>query len=117
MKLIHFDHIDKYDLKHELLASSKLCIVVDKKQAKRFQNDCSKFDKYKIAYAENNSKKGLFLSFVWMLSNIYTSLVYGELEKVTVLYYELYPYLMPVYITTSGEGILVTFELKKTKGK
>jgi hypothetical protein len=110
--VVQYSDLKEIDLSRKLTKFARLTISLSPKQAKRIQNDWDKFGAYKVSYAHGKKKKGLWLSLVWIFNNIYTSLFYGDIEKVTALYYDHYKKLQPVNISNSDENVLVTFQVR-----
>jgi hypothetical protein len=111
--VIPYSELRELNLKDELLKSGIITFSINDKQAKRIKHDWDKYGAYKTAYAEGNARKGLLLSFTWMMSNIRTSFAYGDLEKITGLYYELAHKILPVQFSDAANGaVFVTFRIK-----
>jgi len=112
MTQITLSEIQKYDLKKELSEKQELRILITHKQARRIQKDWDKYGAYKLAYARNQTRKGLFLSFFWMLRNIVTSILFGDLDRVSGIYYDYGHRLQPVEFLDTKEGsICVIFRV------
>ena len=111
--VIQYSDLKDVDIINKLQQSMSITCKVSAKQAKRIKHDWGKYDNYKLAYAVGDAKRGLKLSFIWMISNIYTSFFYGHLEKITYLYYDSNLKLMPVeFLDTAEDDVSVIFRKK-----
>lgn len=112
--IVEYSELRNRDIANELLRSKTVTCSITEKQARRIKRDWDKYGAYKTAYYQGDSKKGLWLSFIWIVSNIYTSFAFGELEKISSLYYDYAHRLTPVEFKNAGPGnVLVTFRLKQ----
>ena len=112
-KTFSLEDLGNSDLPNELSQHRQLRVSINNRQAERLKIDWTRFGAYKQAYANGHRKKGLFLSFVWMISNIITSIRYGPLERVSDLYYEYSARLQPVeFAQGEGDTQVVIFRMK-----
>jgi hypothetical protein len=114
--VIQYSALRNYDIANELLQSKAITCSISDKQAKRIKHDWDKYGAYKFAYAEGNSRKGLSLSFTWMIINVYRSFFYGDLEKISSLYYDLTHKLLPVEFLDNEEGSVLVIFRRKSMG-
>ena len=112
VKPISIDSVNDYDLNRELESRKELTFFANEKQVQRLKKNWDSYNHYKLAYASGNTYQGLVLSFIWMVSDIYTTLRYKNLEKVSSLYYRFSHTLTPVLFTElPGRNFKITFML------
>lgn len=112
-EVVQFENLEGRDLASEFAGVGHISFQISQKQAKRIKHDWDKFGKYKMAYAAGESQKGLWLSLSWLISNMTTSMLYGNLELITGLYYEFADRLQPVeFVESSRDDVIVNFRIR-----
>ena len=111
-----YSDLDSVNLISELAEVDVINICVTSKQAKMLAKTWSKYDAYKLAYADRKPLLALVKSFFWMVVDIFVKLKYEELNNINELYYSIGKTVFPVHFEKKESGYIVWF-CKRTNEK